>query len=119
MRYLGSPFPFRDFFPVGNMSLKFITALELVCIIGLIFSAETPADGLDPLAQSGAADLPMLSDIMLQIQLRHFKLGYAGSLSNWGLARYEVGQIKSAFEIAARLSPTLRGENESSSSLRV
>ena len=100
------------------MSLKFITALELACIIGLIFSAKTPADGQDPLAQSGAADLPTLGDIMLQIQLGHFKLGYAGALSNWELARYEVGQIESAFETAARRSPTLGSRDDSIPSLR-
>jgi hypothetical protein len=108
--------PSRDISRRPNMSFKFIAALA--CITGLIFSAETPADGHDPLAQSGAADLPTLGDIMLQIQLGHFKLGYAGALSNWQLARYEVGQIESAFETAARRRPTLRSGDDSIPSLK-
>jgi hypothetical protein len=49
--------------------------------------------GVEP----GGNYAPNLGDIMGAIQLRHFKLWYAGNVSNWRLADYELGQIKSSF----------------------
>jgi hypothetical protein len=46
---------------------------------------------------------PGLGDIMGTIQWRHLKLSYAGSLKNWDLARYELGQIEESLTSAARL----------------
>ena len=37
------------------------------------------------------------------MQLRHFKLSYAGKLGNWELASYELGQIGDSLLNAARL----------------
>jgi hypothetical protein len=31
-----------------------------------------------------------LSDLMTKLQLQHAKLWFAGKLSNWGLATYEI-----------------------------
>ena len=39
------------------------------------------------------------------IQLRHFKLSFAGKLRNWELAAYELDQIKESFQDAATLYP--------------
>ncbi|SFJ52419.1 hypothetical protein [Bradyrhizobium sp. Gha] len=44
-----------------------------------------------------------LSDIMTKIQLQHAKLWFAGKLSNWGLANYELQQIDSNLEATGRL----------------
>jgi hypothetical protein len=49
------------------------------------------------------AYMPRLGDIMGATQLRHIKLWFAGKLGNWGLAEYEVGQIKASLEDAAEL----------------
>jgi hypothetical protein len=72
-----------------------ILALALVC----------PAFGQEvPFAQPTTnANGPRLGDIMAAVQVRHVKLWYAGSLKNWPLASYELGQIKDSFEHAALL----------------
>jgi hypothetical protein len=60
-------------------------------------------------AQSGtnaAADteyVPRLGDIMTAIQTRHMKLWFAGKSLNWGLAAYELGQIKAGLVEAASM----------------
>ncbi|SDS52729.1 hypothetical protein [Bradyrhizobium canariense] len=61
------------------------------------------------LAQSdmtAAADgqyVPRLGDIMNAIQTRHMKLWFAGKSSNWGLAAYELGQLKAGLVEAASM----------------
>lgn len=63
------------------------------------------------LAQSGSLPsprgnyLPTLGDIMGAMQLRHFKLWFAGRLKNWDLAAYELDQIKSSFSDAMAFYP--------------
>jgi len=54
---------------------------------------------------------PNLGDIMGMIQLRHFKLWYAGNVRNWRLADYELGQIKASFQDAMRLYPNVPEAN--------
>lgn len=54
---------------------------------------------------------PNLGDIMGAIQLRHFKLWYAGNVKNWRLADYELGQIKASFQDAMRLYPNVPEAN--------
>ena len=51
----------------------------------------------------GDSYVPTLGDIMGAMQLRHFKLWYAGKSRNWELAAYEMGQIEDSFANAARL----------------
>lgn len=41
---------------------------------------------------------PHLSEIMTLQQLRHIKLWFAGSVGNWPLADYEVGELQDGFE---------------------
>ena len=62
-------------------------------------------------SQSGALNspyIPSLGDLMGGTQLRHFKLSYAGQVGNWQLARYELGQIRENFSLAAQFYPTLK-----------
>jgi hypothetical protein len=47
--------------------------------------------------------LPHLSDIMVQQQMRHTKLWFAGDAGNWALADYELDQLKDGFEDVAKL----------------
>jgi len=66
-----------------------------------VFAADEP----------GGNYAPNLGDIMGAIQLRHFKLWYAGNVSNWRLADYELRQIKSSFQDVIRLYPNVPEAN--------
>jgi len=54
-------------------------------------------------AQQGLSYMPRLGDIMGTVQLRHFKLWFAGDRENWPLAQYELQQIRDSFSDAAVL----------------
>jgi hypothetical protein len=49
------------------------------------------------------AGLPHLSEIMVQQQMRHIKLWFAGDAGNWPLADYEIDQLKDGFDDVAKL----------------
>ncbi|WP_375312864.1 cytochrome c [Bradyrhizobium sp. A5] len=44
-----------------------------------------------------------LSDLMNRLQLQHAKLWFAGKLSNWDLANYEIQQIEANLEATGKL----------------
>ena len=44
---------------------------------------------------------PQVGDFMSETQLRHFKLWFSGSLSNWPLAAFEVAKMKASLDLAA------------------
>ncbi|WP_271585972.1 c-type cytochrome [Bradyrhizobium sp. CCBAU 53415] len=46
-----------------------------------------------------------LSDLMTRLQLQHAKLWFAGKLSNWSLASYEIQRIEANLEAAGKLLP--------------
>jgi hypothetical protein len=50
-----------------------------------------------------AENLPHLSEIMVQQQMRHIKLWFAGDAGNWPLADYEIDQLKDGFDDVAKL----------------
>jgi hypothetical protein len=50
-----------------------------------------------------AENLPRLNEIMVQQQLRHIKLWFAGDAGNWPLADYEIDQLKDGFDDVAKL----------------
>jgi len=52
---------------------------------------------------------PGLGEFMTAIQLRHAKLWFAGKSNNWGLAAYEIDEMREGLEDAARLHPTFDG----------
>jgi hypothetical protein len=86
---------------------KVIAALAASALAIAAIPSRTRAQ--DQPAQSGSAYAPKVADIMGQTQLRHFKLWFAGSAGNWALANYELGQIRSGFDAAAKLYPTSGG----------
>jgi hypothetical protein len=49
-----------------------------------------------------------MGDIMLQNQLHHTKLWFAGTAGNWPLARYETGELHGGFERIATYHPTFK-----------
>ncbi|MBR0725426.1 c-type cytochrome [Bradyrhizobium manausense] len=59
------------------------------------------------LSASGAATpadvSATLSDLMTKLQLQHAKLWFAGKLSNWALAGYELQQIDANLEATSKL----------------
>ena len=53
---------------------------------------------------------PGLGDLMtMTVQPRHIKLLLAGHEQNWPYAKYELKELRDAFERAARLVPRYRG----------
>ncbi len=50
-----------------------------------------------------AGTSPHLSDIMVQQQMRHIKLWFAGDARNWALADYELDQLKDGFDDIAKV----------------
>jgi len=69
-------------------------------------SSASLADDQPP-SQSQAAYAPRLNNIMIGIQLGHFKLWYAGIVRNWDLANYELTLIKTAFEDGKKYYPNV------------
>ena len=63
-------------------------------------------------SQRGPTNAPYmmlsLADIMSATQWRHLKLAYSGTVSNWQLANYELGQIQQSFSAAAQLYPVFK-----------
>ncbi len=53
--------------------------------------------------------LPGLGEFMTATQLRHAKLWFAGKNLNWGLAAYEVDEIKEGLEDASKLHASFEG----------
>lgn len=49
-----------------------------------------------------------MGDIMLQNQLHHAKLWFAGTAGNWPLARYELGELHGGFDRVAMFHPTFK-----------
>ena len=52
---------------------------------------------------------PGLGEIMSLQQMRHIKLWFAGQAGNWGLADYELDELKEGFEDIAKYYPTHDG----------
>lgn len=75
------------------------------------FAAALLAAGVAWAQQSKQADsaadepenLPRLSEMMVQQQMRHIKLWFAGDAGNWALADYELDQLKDGFDDIAKL----------------
>jgi len=76
-----------------------------------VLAALLLAAGLAFAQQSGKQDesaeetggLPHLSEIMVQQQMRHIKLWFAGDAGNWPLADYEIDHLKDGFDDVAKL----------------
>lgn len=71
-----------------------LRALVLVAILATL-SASSAGTPIDVSAT--------LSDLMNRLQLQHAKLWFAGKLSNWDLANYEIQQIEANLEATGKL----------------
>ena len=88
------------------------TMLATVLAFATLFSAvrAQPKHKHDPGEKvGGEAYSPGLGEIMALQQMRHSKLWFAGDARNWGLAGYELDELKEGFEGAAKLFPTVNG----------
>jgi hypothetical protein len=90
---------------VGRLPLPSRSACRTIVAVIALASSVMFAD-----AQSAKEPYePGLGEFMTAIQLRHAKLWFAGKNSNWGLAAYEIDEIKEGLEDAASLHSTFDG----------
>jgi hypothetical protein len=87
------------------MNMKFFAAMAV-----LFIGAASPLQA-DEQTPSNAQEhyVPRLNDMMVETQLRHFKLWYAGLVQNWPLANYELTQIRNVIADTRRLHPNSGG----------
>jgi hypothetical protein len=68
-----------------------------------------PAASAQQTAAPAESFQPEIGEIMMFQQLRHAKLWFAGQMSNWPLAEYEVKELREGFETVAKYYPTFNG----------
>lgn len=74
--------------------------LALLVSVGTMAFA-TAQSAREPMSRGNS--FPRLGDIMLVKQWRHIKLWFAGRQGNWGLAAYELAQLRASLADAATL----------------
>jgi mono/diheme cytochrome c family protein len=70
-----------------------------------IFAAAATLSAGAPAATTPVDVSAALSDLMTRLQLQHAKLWFAGKLSNWSLASYEIQRIEVNLEATGKLLP--------------
>ena len=83
---------------------RIILGVIVVAASVMLASAEPAKDRYVP-----GSYVPGLGEFMTATQLRHAKLWFAGKNLNWGLAAYEVDEIKEGLEDASKLHATFEG----------
>jgi hypothetical protein len=80
----------------------FVVAMVVATLCALPVRAE---DAAKPGVHAAAPEpyQPGLGEIMALQQMRHSKLWFAGSASNWPLADYEIGELGEGFESVGKL----------------
>lgn len=78
-------------------------ALTVLGAIALASGQASPQLFEQPLSRDHY--VPRLGDIMGAMQLRHFKLWFAGKLGNWDLASFELAQMRASFDDVGVLYP--------------
>ena len=66
-----------------------VKSIFAYCLIALLPSFANAQDASPP---------PKISEIMVQQQMRHIKLWFAGRAANWPLADYEIDALRDGFE---------------------
>lgn len=85
-----------------RVTLLAAAALGL-CSCGRSSTGGTPGLTADSLHRMMAAYAPGLGEIMGGIQTHHAKLWFAAAHQNWGLAQYEIDELKERFEQARNI----------------
>ena len=83
---------------------RIVFGVIVVTASAMLASAEPAKDHYVP-----GSYVPGLGEFMAATQVRHAKLWFAGKKSNWGLAAYEVDEIKEGLEDASKLHATFEG----------
>lgn len=78
-----------------------VIAIKLAALLAPLLIGAGLACAQDSADEAGG--LPHLSEIMVQQQMRHIKLWFAGDAGNWPLAGYEIDQLKDGFDDVAKL----------------
>ena len=78
-----------------------IRTLRTAAIVAMLPLANAGAQPNLPRADSAPTQL---SDLMVALQFQHIKLWFAGKLSNWNLAHYELRQLQANLQKATSLS---------------
>jgi hypothetical protein len=81
--------------------IRLAAVIAALSLAGAVIGVSVGAAGQD----GKAAGLP---DIMVATQMRHIKLWFAGKLSNWRLAGYELDQLEASLKQAESLYPAGR-----------
>lgn len=91
--------------------MRSLVVAIVICSIGLFAAAARAQQPAAPQSRTeepqNQSYVPDLGNIMETIQLRHFKLSFAGHQKNWNLANYELAQIRKSFDTAAKFYPDL------------
>jgi hypothetical protein len=88
----------------GEIAIKSILAAVLAAAVlaaGLAYAQDggKPTEAFPDEARASRH----LSDMMVQQQMRHIKLWFAGDARNWALADYELDHLKDGFDDIAKL----------------
>ena len=76
-----------------------IDVKRAAAVVAVLLAAASPVAAEEPKpADSQERSAPRINDKMVDLQLRHFKLWYAGIQQNWPLAGYELAQIRASIE---------------------
>jgi mono/diheme cytochrome c family protein len=78
--------------------------LQALFMAAILAAVAAPGAGA-PAATTSVDVSAALSDLMTRLQLQHAKLWFAGKLSNWGLASYEIQRIEANLEATGKLLP--------------
>lgn len=88
---------------ISSAVMKFQTLMTVTIVAMLpLFNAGAQVN------LSAGSTSTQLSDLMIALQFQHIKLWFAGKLSNWELANYEVRQIQANLQKAMPSPESLR-----------
>ncbi len=76
----------------------------IAILLPLLLALPETAQAQQPTGPVARSDAP-LAEQMTAIQFRHIKLWFAGKLGNWKLAAYELDQLASSLDEAAKRTP--------------
>jgi hypothetical protein len=84
------------------MKSTFVALVAVLVLAARLACAQDSGKQEDGSAEDSGG-LPRLSDIMVQQQMRHIKLWFAGDARNWPLADHEIDQLQDGFDDVAKL----------------
>jgi hypothetical protein len=74
--------------------------LAAALVLTPVMADDVPFATPPPSRNASEAAIGTLANIMLNMQLRHIKVWFAGKAKNWDLAKYEAEKLKADFDAA-------------------